>query len=217
MELSPTAERGRDIRALLMYAPMFDFLQKLMGYPYAFVADQITGALPERDEQTTLDPPIVLDIGCGTARVLGHLTGVRYIGLDPSRRYLASARARFPEAEFHLIAFQDFDANGLCGNVDVVVTSGVLHHLDDPDVLSLFRTVSRVLRPHGSFVSFDPALVDGQHRVARLLAQKDRGSFVRTPKHLEVLLRSVWNFADLDVRHDLRPFPYTHVVARATL
>jgi SAM-dependent methyltransferase len=196
---------------------MFDFLQKLLGFPYVFVADQITAALPECEGQAAPNRPIVLDIGCGTARVLRHLNGVRYIGLDPSKHYLASARARFPHAEFHLTSFQDFDTSELCGRVDVVVTSGVLHHIDDPDVVSLCRTVSKILRPHGSFVSFDPALIEGQHRLARLLAQKDRGNFVRTPSHLEALLSSVWKSADIDVRHDLRPFPYTHVVARARL
>lgn len=196
---------------------MFDFLQRLLGYPYGFVADQITAALPECDGEEASNPPIVLDIGCGTARVLRHLNDVRYIGLDPSKHYLASARARFPHAEFHLISFQDFDASELCGTVDMVVTSGVLHHIDDPDVISLFRTASKILRPQGTFVSFDPALVEGQRRVARLLAQNDRGNFVRTPRHLEALLRSVWSSVDIDIRHDLRPFPYTHVVARAKL
>jgi SAM-dependent methyltransferase len=214
---SPTgtvkAPPPQGLRGFLRYASMFDLLQRLMGFPYEYAAEQIIASIP--DDPTRRGEPVILDVGCGTARVLAYLEGVRYIGLEPSQQYVASARAHFPDTEFLPVRFQDLDASTLRGHVDVVVAIGVLHHITDLEVLDLARTATDVLRPGGTFFSLDPAFVSGQHGLARLLARNDRGEHVRTPAHLASLIDQVFSRVDTEVRDDLRRYPYTQVLVRA--
>ena len=95
------------------------------------------------------------------------------------------------------------------------VTIGVLHHITDTEVVELARISTEVLKPNGCFVSLDPAFVEDQHGLARLLARTDRGEHVRTPAHLGSLVGQVFANVDTEVRDDLRRYPYTHVVVRA--
>jgi SAM-dependent methyltransferase len=203
------------LRGVLRYARMFDLLQRVLGFPYQYAADEITAQIPPREGALANEQAVVLDVGCGTARVLQYLDGIRYIGLEPSPKYVAAARTRFPDTEFLPMAFQDIEMDDYRGRVDVVVAIGVLHHVPDPDVVGLAGIASEVLRPGGAFVTLDPAFVAGQHRLARTLSWSDRGEHVRTPAHLSSLIAQVFPNIDTEVRHDLRKFPYTHVVIRA--
>lgn len=185
-----------------------------MGFPYEFVADEVDSAFSPDARNST---PVVLDIGCGTARVLKYLSDVHYIGIEPSARYLETARACFPDAEFQQIAFQDLDASAMASTVDVALSVGVLHHISDDDVISLSEKVATILKPEGKFISFDPVLIEGQHRIARLLAIKDRGNFVRTAAHLVSVMRRAWGTVEVDIREDLRRYPYSSMLVRASI
>ncbi len=121
----------------------------------------------------------VLELGCGTGRVTGHLTQrARHVdALDLSAGMLAEARRRHPSAGFHQ---QDMtDLSGFAdGNFDAVVAScNVLDALDDADRRTVLREVHRVMTDNGILVfsSHNRAhieLLDGPWRVPthRLLA-----------------------------------------------
>jgi SAM-dependent methyltransferase len=97
----------------------------------------------------------VLDVGCGTGRLLhraregGH--SGRLVGIDPASGMLAQARRRtdevewvqgylLPEGEFE----HEFDLAIMTGHVFQVL-------LADEDVLEVFQAVHRALRPGGHF------------------------------------------------------------------
>jgi len=61
---------------------------------------------------------------------------------------------------------------------DLVIASGVIHHLDDDATINLFELAKTALRPGGRFVSIDPVLCKKQTPVARLLVSYDRGQNV---------------------------------------
>jgi SAM-dependent methyltransferase len=97
--------------------------------------------------------PRVLDVGCGTGRLLhrardtGH-TG-RLVGLDPAAGMLAQARHRddvewvagyLPEVEFEA----EFDLAVMTGHAFQVL-------LDDDEIRELLGAVHRALRPGGHF------------------------------------------------------------------
>jgi hypothetical protein len=74
-----------------------------------------------------------------------------------------------------------------------------------------------VLEPGGRLVTIDPALVDGQHRIARLLVSRDRGPHVRDPDYLRRLVTPMFPNAEIEVRHDMLRPPYTQAIIRASL
>jgi SAM-dependent methyltransferase len=96
----------------------------------------------------------VADLGCGSGvfTELLRREGYSSVGLDISPRLIAVGRSKYPGLE--LI---EGDAESLpfeSGSLDGVLLSGLVHHFPDPRRLA--KEVSRVLRPGGRFVAFDP-------------------------------------------------------------
>lgn len=196
------------VRAVLSQPFVYDTFQRLMG-----------GHVGRTDFTSTMVRPAagmrVLDIGCGTGELLGYLPpGVHYDGWDISADYVAAARARFG-ARGHFRA-------GLVGApeiaaerpYDVVIASGVLHHLDDDEVRALATLARLALRAGGRFVSIDPVFADGQHPVARALIARDRGQHVRTSNCYTALLSGAFTTVRGVIRHR-RWVPYTHWMMEA--
>jgi SAM-dependent methyltransferase len=95
----------------------------------------------------TLDAnSVVLDIGCGPGRVLGHLAArqLRCIGVDRSRISMELAVSRYsrPGVVADNLALPLVDE---CA--DVVVSDGVIHHTGNP--LAAFAENCRILKPNG--------------------------------------------------------------------
>jgi SAM-dependent methyltransferase len=160
----------------------------------------------------------ILDIGCGPGDVVGYLPpGTRYVGFDESEEYIRAARNRFGDrAEFHCarVEEQSLEAQG---EFDIVLAFGILHHLDDPEALQLFRLAARGLRPGGRLFTLDGCYVPGQSRVARWLLARDRGKNVRTEDEYLRLARTVYADVRPAIRHDLFRIPYTILVLECRL
>src|SRR5262249_60326846 len=91
-----------------------------------------------------------------------------------------AARRRFGgRAEFHCARAGEKSLEGQA-EFDIVLALGILHHLDDPEALHLFRLAKQVLEPAGRLFTLDGCYVPNQSRVARWLLSKDRGKNVRT-------------------------------------
>lgn len=201
------AERTSGLRALLSLAPAYRAAQRAIGADHfrRFVAEEIL-SLDEHDR--------VLDIGCGTADILGHLPAVDYVGLDPSRRYVEAAAARYGTRGTFVTSPDELDDTTRDRTVAMAI--GVFHHMDDATVRDVLDLAARSVRPGGRVVSVDPAFTDDQHRLARLLISRDRGRAVRRPDELAALVAERFRVDDVTVRHDLLRLPYTHVIIRAT-
>ncbi|MBK9181327.1 MAG: class I SAM-dependent methyltransferase [Acidimicrobiales bacterium] len=99
----------------------------------------------------------VLECGCGIGSMAFELArrGVRVIAIDLSPVAVGQVRARATEEGLHIDA-RVMDAEALSlpsGTLDVVIGSGILHHLD---LRSAFGEVARVLRPTGWAVFVEP-------------------------------------------------------------
>ncbi|HYA89646.1 MAG TPA: methyltransferase domain-containing protein [archaeon] len=95
----------------------------------------------------SLDPgSVVLDLGCGPGRVLGHLArrGVECIGLDRSRVSVNLAVQRFGRPG---VVGDNLQLPFAEGSADVVISDGVIHHTEDPQ--RAFAENCRVLKPGG--------------------------------------------------------------------
>jgi ubiquinone/menaquinone biosynthesis C-methylase UbiE len=102
-------------------------------------------------------PLRVLDAGCsrgvGTLALAVLQPDVQVLGIDLNRVALEEARAEAARRELTNIEFAEVDLSNLDGLVvpdggfDVIICSGVLHHLVDPT--AGLRRLKEVLAPHG--------------------------------------------------------------------
>lgn len=116
----------------------------------------VLAAIPG-DEQ----PQAVLDIGCGTGRLL-HKVQERWpqahlVGVDPTQGMIAQARAALPAGEFHLGSAEKLPLPD--GSVDLVLSTVSFHHWQDQP--QGVREVARVLKPGGRFYLADSLPMPG--------------------------------------------------------
>jgi SAM-dependent methyltransferase len=157
----------------------------------------------------------ILDVGCGTASILSLLPNVEYIGIDHNPKYIAKVRVSHGDrGEFRSVDVNDAQFRTL-GKFDRVLLLGVLHHLNDDECIKLFSALRQALKEDGQLITFDNALVSGQHPFARLLAKLDRGRYARTPQQYRSLIEVSFVVESEIIRHDLLRVPYTHLAFRA--
>lgn len=201
-------QRTTGIFAILSSARMYDFVQDSLGarhFRERFVADYIAPvAKPDAK---------VLDVGCGTGAILEYLKGTRYLGLDLSERYVESARKRYGSVGRFLCAnVSDVAVTDHEGPFDVILMTGLLHHLSDAEVEGLFAAVARTLAPGGCVLTIDPTFAWDSHPFARFLAARDRGRHVRRPPAYGRLAEKAFADVTVHVRHDLLRVPYSHAI-----
>jgi cyclopropane fatty-acyl-phospholipid synthase-like methyltransferase len=155
----------------------------------------------------------LLDIGCGTGRLLQEIrVPIDYVGVDLSPRYLAFASNRFKGLGKFIAMSVDACAFRVTEHFDWAVAIGVLHHLDDKQVIALLEFARDSLRPQGLFMSADGCYVSNQTRLARFLLDHDRGRHIRSQSEYDRLIASV--FPDREAIHygNLLRVPYDHMV-----
>lgn len=157
----------------------------------------------------------IFDIGCGPANVLDYLPEVNYTGLDISPDYIRSATQRFGSRGRFLCGDVGLDSiEDEQGSFDLVLATGLIHHLDDMQADRLFGLARRAMRPTGRLITFDGCYVPEQSRVTRWLLARDRGKFVRREENYLKLASAQFAKVEPYLRHDLLRIPYTHLIMR---
>jgi SAM-dependent methyltransferase len=157
----------------------------------------------------------ILDIGCGPAEILDYLPNVHYTGFDINPEYIDAAkknlgnRGRFWCADIGLANLEHER-----GTFDLVLATGVLHHLDDLQAASLFALARLALRPGGRLTTLDGCYMSGQSKLARWLLDRDRGKYVRSQPQYERLAAGAFSKVESYVRGDFFRAPYTVLIMR---
>jgi len=152
----------------------------------------------------------VLDIGCGTADILNFLpANIRYFGYDQSEAYISHAKQKYGNRGKFQNALVDSLALESLPSMDIVLASGLIHHLDDKQVNTLLETAKSALSASGRFVAIDPCYVDGQSRLSKWLIDKDRGQNIRAQDEYISLANKVFPKVESRVVHR-KWVPYTH-------
>jgi SAM-dependent methyltransferase len=158
----------------------------------------------------------ILDIGCGPADILEELPKEigAYHGFDMNPEYIEAARSRWGERGRFECQRVDEAALPEGGSFDIVLATGILHHLDDAEAARLFAVADHALRPGGWLVTYDNVYIENQNPVARWLIARDRGQAVRTREGYEALARRLFPKVESTVLHDTLRLPYTILVMR---
>lgn len=163
------------------WAPTYEasILQKVFFDPlHALVVEELAERPPKR----------LLDVGCGTGRLLRRagerFPGLEAAGVDASAEMIAVASAKSPETRFEVgkaesLPFAD------CG-FDAVCTTASMHHWSDP--AAGLREIGRVLVPGGRLVIADIQLGGVYGWVMRLIPRAWHGERVFASDELVALL-----------------------------
>jgi SAM-dependent methyltransferase len=154
----------------------------LLAELYDLEHDAVVEDLVFYREQTRRSGPAVLDLGCGSGRLLRSFAagkGRRIVGVDGSAALLRRAEARvaaepllaaaLTQGRLHLVAgdvrrLDQLPVRGLLGRAgaNLVVAAGVMPHLDGPeDAMRMLSGVVPLLAEHGRLILDDlgPALL----------------------------------------------------------
>jgi ubiquinone/menaquinone biosynthesis C-methylase UbiE len=169
--------RSRDVAAFEHWAPTYD-----RSNAQRLFFDRVHRAVLRLGRTLQPSPDSILDIGCGTGRLLqaagGEFPEAQLVGIDPAPGMIAAATSKLGAGGRSrcLVA----SASGLplaSQTVDLVFSTSSFHHWDDQG--AGLREVRRVLRPHGAFVLADgyrsklPHLNVKRHRSSALEAHID--------------------------------------------
>ena len=173
------------IRAMLSHPLVYEALQSLMR------ADKGRAGIV-RDYVRPFPGMRILDLGCGTAEILGSLpTDITYVGYDMSPEYIAAAQKRFAgRGTFNCRLLEQAEVATL-EPFDLVLGIGVLHHLDDATARQFMSVASAALKPGGRIYTVDPCYAPGQSPIARFLISRDRGQHVRDVEGYRALPRGL--------------------------
>ncbi len=157
----------------------------------------------------------ILDIGCGPADIVGYLPKVNYWGFDISEAYILKAKSVYGDKANFKCKYLTIEDIQSLPEFDIVVATGVLHHMDDDVAIEFLDLAFSALKPGGRLVTVDPCYVNGQNPIARFLISKDRGQNVRSEAAYAELVSQVFKRNQLKIKH--KAFvPYTHCYIECT-
>ncbi|MEZ5225001.1 MAG: class I SAM-dependent methyltransferase [Ilumatobacteraceae bacterium] len=159
----------------------------------------------------------VLDLGCGFGDYAPfYAERCDYLGIDHNESYIETARrmnagspARFLVAD---VADPVVAENG---PFDLVMMSGVLHHLPSDAVRELAALIRPLISANGRFVAMEPVFDPDQGLTARLTIAADRGRFARDEEGYRTLLETAFAKVDTTIVSGMLRIPYTHVILTA--
>jgi len=196
------------LRAILSHPLVYQAYQRLVGIDRAFttyVRDIIKPAAHSR----------ILDIGCGEGYILHFLPpDATYVGYDLSPAYIGFARKKFgSRGTFINERVSDMTLEGQ-QPFDIVLATGLLHHLNDDEGRELFRIGAACLRPGVLMYTYDNTFFKGQSLLARYISSRDRGRHVRYPEQYRALGLSAFKQVEAIVKHNMIRIPQTTCILR---
>ena len=201
------AQGTSGVRAALTHGWAYDFTQRLLG-------GARTRRWIQREYIRARPGERVLDVGCGTGDILSVLPDVDYVGFDVNERYIARAKARWGLRGQFFARHIDRNAIESLGTFDLILATGLLHHLEDDEANALFETLAGALRLNARMITVDGCYVERQNPIARFIINRDLGKNVRTPEGYARLARRSLTDVHGWIIHRAW-IPYTYWIMRA--
>ena len=141
-------------------------------------------------------PESVLDVGCGTGRLLRrayrYWPEAQLIGVDPAHGMIEKAKLLTPNATFFTSMAESLPLQD--DSVDLALSTTSFHHWQDQ--AAGIREIARVLRPGGYFILVDASFPDwlvGVFRLKRFHSPAQlRTIFIQVGLHVQMQQTLAW-------------------------
>lgn len=187
-------------------------IHKIFSYPLVYsITQKIMSGESKRSsivKNKIKKDSFILDIGCGTGKILDDLPIVNYFGYDISYEYINYAKKKYENKRIKFFC-KKFSTKDILNipKFDYVFLFGVMHHLSDYQLKYLLKLIKGVLKKNGKLLTCDPILLKKQNIVSRILITNDVGKNVRYKKEYLNLLKS--SFKKINCKIDHQKFiPY---------
>jgi 2-polyprenyl-3-methyl-5-hydroxy-6-metoxy-1,4-benzoquinol methylase len=199
---------------------LMNIREKLLGKTFVYKTFKNFVAPPKLVQKTieeflhVPDGASVLDLGCGYGDIASYYAGrCSYLGIDSNESYIVSARKRNSDNDAQFIIADISDPEVLQrGPYDLVLLTGVLHHLPNEHVSNIVAAAMNLVGTSGRFVAIEPVFSPDQRLTARLLIASDRGRYVRDLDGYTALLSQGFKNVKGQVVHGRLRIPYSHAV-----
>jgi cyclopropane fatty-acyl-phospholipid synthase-like methyltransferase len=194
--------------------------ERLLGNTFVYKTFKSLVSPPAMERKTVhefLDVPDtskVLDLGCGYGDIARfYVNRCNYLGVDSNVGYINEARRRNSDtnAEFIVADITDTYLHEK-GPFDLVLLSGVLHHLTSEQVSSIATAARDLVSPTGRLVAIEPVFAPDQRLSARLIIASDRGRYVRDAEGYQNILKAGFEDVQAEIVHGRLRIPYSHVI-----
>lgn len=160
----------------------------------------------------------LLDVGCGPGRLAENLPpGVDYVGIDSNELDISWARKNSQGVsgrDFRCCRLEEIPATE--GGFDIILMSGLLHHLNDQEVLGVMKASKALLNANGRIITLDGVRTNDQGWVEKLILDFDRGKHVRDMEGYLCLTKQTFPSATVVKTREFLRIPYTHLIMTAT-
>jgi SAM-dependent methyltransferase len=197
-----------DIRSLLAFPVMYRFFSNIVGgFARQFYVEKYI---------RPRDGDYILDIGCGPGDILELLPRVEYLGFDMNQRYIESAIKRFGHRGTFVCKKLSKELAKELSTFDIILATGILHHLDDEGAIQLFELAKSKLKPGGRLITLDGCYEKKQSLIARFLLSMDRGRYVRTKEQYLALSAKIFKNIKASIHQNILKIPYTLIIMECT-
>jgi ubiquinone/menaquinone biosynthesis C-methylase UbiE len=100
----------------------------------------------------------MLDVGCGPANILPYLPPLDYTGIDLNEKHIDYARQRYGNGERFIVGNAAVDLKPKEKQFDLINVSALLHHITDDEAISLFASLTALVKPNGRIATIDLCL-----------------------------------------------------------
>lgn len=195
------------MKQLLALPRVYEWFQQLVGATRSrarYINDFVKAQPGER----------ILDIGCGPGDIIPFLPkDCPYVGVDLSQSYIDKAKATYGDRGTFLCCPVDaVNPAEIGGEFDLVLATGVIHHLNDDEARALFHLAAQKMKHTGRFCSLDGCYTQRQNPLARWMLRNDRGRFVREQAAYEKLAATTFQEIQSAICTDLYRIPFTHLI-----
>ena len=166
----------------------------------------------------------ITDIGCGPGSLLRNYKNlfpenINYHGIDPNEDYIKSAKKEFGDiANFYHGTTETFINDSRFQKSDLILCNGVLHHLNDRQVKSLFNFIHCNLKSEGGrFLAMEPVHLMKETSLSRWVMNQDRGMHIRKEPEWKKLMNNSGLEYKTNIITGLIRIPYNYILIDATI